>query len=167
MHAKGRDSACEERPFGVPGPALPRYGISVWEGDRMIGIIVMTHGSFSTGAVDACELVTGPVTQAATLSLRREDNVDDFGVEFQQALDKVDTGEGVLVLCDILGGSPCNVAAMALREREGLQVLTGLNLPMLLEALMTREQVASVEELAKNCLAAANEGVKHVNELLG
>lgn len=133
----------------------------------MIGIVVMTHGSFSGGVVDACEVVTGPVTQTETLSLRREDNVDDFRAAFGRAVEKVDAGDGVLVLTDILGGSPCNVAAMALRERGDLQVLTGLSLPMLLEALMGREQASSVEELAKGCRAAALEGVKRVNELLG
>lgn len=133
----------------------------------MIGIIVMTHGSFSEGVVNACEVVTGPVARAETLSLHREDNVDDFRAAFEQAVEKVDTGDGVLVMCDILGGSPCNVSAMALRERDDLQVLVGLNLPMLLEAVMTRDQVSSVEELAKNCQAAANDGVKRVNEILG
>ena len=81
----------------------------------MVGIIVVTHGTLSEGIVDAAELITGPVTQVETLSLRREDNVNDLNAAFLAALDRVDTGDGVLVLADLLGGSPCNVASMNLR----------------------------------------------------
>lgn len=95
----------------------------------MVGIIVMTHGTLSEGIVDAAELITGPVTQVETLSLRREDNVNDLNAAFLAALDRVDTGDGVLVLADLLGGSPCNVASMNLRERS-YRVLSGVNLPM-------------------------------------
>ena len=60
----------------------------------MVGIIVMTHGTLSEGNVDAAELITGPVTQVETLSLRREDNVNDLNAAFLAALDRVDTGDG-------------------------------------------------------------------------
>lgn len=133
----------------------------------MVGIIVMTHGSLSQGIVDACELICGPSQQVETLSLRREDNVDDLARNFRDALGRMDAGEGVLVLCDLMGGSPCNVASMALRETKSFQLVSGVNLPMMLEAIMTREQGVSVEELAASCRSAAAEGVKHINELLG
>lgn len=132
----------------------------------MVGIIVMTHGSFSEGIVDAVELITGPVAQVETLSLRREDNVDDLNAAFIAALERVDTGDGVLVLADLLGGSPCNVASMNLRERS-YQVLSGANLPMLIEALSSRETTSSLEGLAAACAEAAMQGVKNINQLLG
>lgn len=132
----------------------------------MVGIIVMTHGSFSEGIVDAAELITGPVAQVETLSLRREDNVDDLNAAFIAALERVDTGDGVLVLADLLGGSPCNVASMNLRERS-YQVLSGANLPMLIEALSSRETTSSLEGLAAACAEAAMQGVKNINQLLG
>lgn len=132
----------------------------------MVGIIVMTHGSFSEGIVDAAELITGPVAQVETLSLRREDNVDDLNAAFIAALERVDTGDGVLVLADLLGGSPCNVASMNLRKRS-YQVLSGANLPMLIEALSSRETTSSLEGLAAACAEAAMQGVKNINQLLG
>lgn len=132
----------------------------------MVGIIVMTHGSFSQGIVDACELICGPAQQVETLSLRREDNVDDLAKNFREAVARMDTGDGVLVLCDLMGGSPCNVSSMALREMGSFQLVSGVNLPMMLEAIMTRDTGASVEELAAACKTAAVEGVKHINELL-
>lgn len=133
----------------------------------MVGIIVMTHGALSEGIVDASELICGPARQVETLSLRREDNIDNLNVAFKEALGRVDTGDGVLVLVDLLGGSPSNVASMNLRENPSFQLVTGVNLPMLIEALMSREQGATPAELAASVREAACEGVKHVNELLG
>lgn len=132
----------------------------------MVGIIVMTHGTLSEGIVDAAELITGPVTQVETLSLRREDNVNDLNAAFLAALDRVDTGDGVLVLADLLGGSPCNVASMNLRERS-YRVLSGVNLPMFIEALSSRDSAASAEELQAACQEAGAQGVKNINQLLG
>lgn len=132
----------------------------------MVGIIVMTHGTLSEGIVDAAELITGPVTQVETLSLRREDNVNDLNAAFLAALDRVDTGDGVLVLADLLGGSPCNVASMNLRERS-YRVLSGVNLPMFIEALSSRDSAGSVEELQAACQEAGAQGVKNINQLLG
>lgn len=132
----------------------------------MVGIIVMTHGTLSEGIVDAAELITGPVTQVETLSLRREDNVNDLNAAFLAALDRVDTGDGVLVLADLLGGSPCNVASMNLREKS-YRVLSGVNLPMFIEALSSRDSAGSVEELQAACQEAGAQGVKNINQLLG
>ena len=131
----------------------------------MVGIIVMTHGTLSEGIVDAAELITGPVTQVETLSLRREDNVNDLNAAFLAALDRVDTGVGVLVLADLLGGSPCNVASMNLRERS-YRVLSGVNLPMFIEALSSRDSAGSAE-LQAACQEAGAQGVKNINQLLG
>lgn len=133
----------------------------------MVGIIVMTHGSLSQGIVDASELICGPSPQIETLSLRREDNVDDLAKNFAEAVARMDTGEGVLVLVDLMGGSPCNVASMALREAKNFHLVCGVNLPMLLEAIMTRDSGATVEELAQTCRTAGTEGVRYINELLG
>ena len=132
----------------------------------MVGIIVMTHGALSEGIVDAAELITGPVTQVETLSLRREDNVNDLNAAFLAALERVDTGDGVLVLADLLGGSPCNVASMNLRDKS-YQVLSGVNLPMFIEALSSRDTAGSAEELMASCREAAVQGVKNINQLLG
>ncbi len=141
------------------GGQAPREG-------HMVGIIVMTHGALAQGIVDAAELITGPAHQVQTLSLRREDNVNDLNDAFVAALEQVDTGDGVLVLTDLMGGSPCNVASMNLRDKD-YQLLTGVNLPMFIEALASREDGCSAADLAKACRDSATDGVKHINELLG
>ena len=65
-----------------------------------------------------------------------------------------------------MGGSPCNVASMNLRDKD-YQLLTGVNLPMFIEALASREDGCSAADLAKACRDSATDGVKHINELLG
>ena len=132
----------------------------------MVGIIVMTHGALAQGIVDAAELITGPAHQVQTLSLRREDNVNDLNDAFVAALEQVDTGDGVLVLTALMGGSPCNVASMNLRDKD-YQLLCGVNLPMFIEALASREDGCALTDLAKTCRDSATDGVKHINELLG
>lgn len=132
----------------------------------MVGIIVMTHGTLAEGLVDAAQLIMGPAEQVKTLSLKREDNVDDLDAAFKATLESVDTGDGVLVLADLFGGSPCNVASMNLREGNRYELVSGANLPMLIEAIMSREGASSASELASICRDAAVAGVKHVNELL-
>lgn len=132
----------------------------------MVGIVVMTHGDLADGLLSASEVIMGPAQQVRTLSLRREGNVDELTAEFGRALEEVDTGDGVLVLADLFGGSPCNVASMGLRNARTYHLVSGVNLPMLIEALNSRDEGLGPEELAQRCLESAHAGMRHVNELL-
>ena len=132
----------------------------------MVGIVVMTHGGLAEGLVSASEVIMGPAQQVKTLALRREGNVDELAAEFAAALDEVDTGDGALVLCDLFGGSPCNVASMGLRTARNYHLVAGANLPMLIEAINSRDEGLDAEALAKRCVETANEGIRHINELL-
>lgn len=132
----------------------------------MVGIVVMSHGDLADGIVSASEVIMGPATQVATLSLKREGNVDELARAFDAALDEVDTGDGVLVLCDLFGGSPCNVASMGLRTERNYHLVSGANLPMLIEAINSRDEGLDPQELAKRCAGSAHEGIRHINELL-
>lgn len=132
----------------------------------MVGIVVMSHGDLADGIVSAGEVIMGPATQVATLSLRREGNVDELTRAFEAALDEVDAGDGVLVLCDLFGGSPCNVASMGLRTERNYHLVSGANLPMLIEAINSRDEGLDPRELARRCIDSAHEGIRHINELL-
>lgn len=132
----------------------------------MVGIVVMTHGDLAEGLVSASEVIMGPATQVRTLSLRREGNVDELAAEFERAVDEVNTGDGTLVLCDLFGGSPCNVASVGLRGEGRYQLIAGVNLPMLIEALNSRDEGVGPEELARRCVETAQGGIRYVNELL-
>ena len=132
----------------------------------MIGIVVMSHGGLAEGLVSASEVIMGPAEQVCTLSLRREGNVDELSREFDRALAEVDTGDGALVLCDLFGGSPCNVASLGLRTAHNYQLVSGASLPMLIEAINSRDEGLDAHALAQRCIEAAHGGIRHVNELL-
>lgn len=132
----------------------------------MVGIVIMSHGSLSTGIVEAAEVILGPIEQIATVSLKPGEGIEELNADFIAALERADTGDGVLVLTDLIGGSPCNVASMSLAEKP-YQLLSGFNLPMLIEILSSRDQVSSAEELAAVGLQSGSDGIRNVNELLG
>lgn len=132
----------------------------------MVGIVVMSHGGLADGLVSASEVIMGPASQVATLSLRREGNVDELAHAFDAALDEVDAGDGVLVLCDLFGGSPCNVASMGLRTERNYHLVSGASLPMLIEAINSRDEGLDPRGLAERCIESAHGGIRHINELL-
>lgn len=132
----------------------------------MIGIVVMSHGGLAEGLVSASEVIMGPAQQVRTLSLRREGSVDELSNDFERVVNEVDTGDGVIVLCDLFGGSPCNVASMGLRSARNYHLVSGANLPMLIEAINSRDEGLSPAALAQRCVESSHEGIRHVNELL-
>lgn len=131
----------------------------------LIGIIVMTHGNFSSELVKSCELIAGPAEKVATLTLNRDDNIESLNEKFVQKLEELDEGDGILVLTDLLGGSPSNVASFNLKKGRKYESLTGVNLPMLLEAMVNRDN-NSLEDLVHLCMEAGISGIKHINEML-
>ena len=132
----------------------------------MIGIVVMSHGGLAEGLVSASEVIMGPAQQVRTLSLRREGSVDELSSDFERVVNEVDTGDGVIVLCDLFGGSPCNVASMGLRSARNYHLVSGANLPMLIEAINSRDEGLSPAALAQRCVESSHEGIRHINELL-
>lgn len=131
----------------------------------MIGIIVMTHGSFSEEIIKSCELIAGPAERTVALKLNRNDNIEDLNRNFVEKLSELDDGDGVLVLADLLGGSPSNVVGLNLKKGGRFHALTGVNLPMLLEALINREG-KTLEELTEVCIEAGKTGINHINKVL-
>lgn len=120
----------------------------------MIGILVVSHGSLAAGLLDAAALFFGKQPQLSALMLRDGDDAQDFRCRMEKAVAELDCGDGVLILADLFGGTPCN-CAMALQSAS-VQVVAGVNLPMLMEALSLRDAAPiSTQEIA----AAARDGV--------
>ena len=131
----------------------------------MIGILLATHGSFGEGIMESAEMVMGHSEKLKTIKLLQDDDVTEFRERLVSCLDELDDGDGVLVMLDILGGSPYNVAAASIPGHH-VECLTGLNLPMLLEAVDSRER-CSLKELAEESAQAAKNGVIDVKDYLG
>lgn len=120
----------------------------------MTGILLAGHGGFASGLLDASTLFFGTQPQLAALELHSGDDVQAFRVQMAEQVARLDCGDGCLILTDLFGGTPCN-CAMALRSGR-VKVLAGANLPMLMEALSSREmQPINAAALAQ----AARDGI--------
>src|SRR5574343_23005 len=106
----------------------------------MIGILLITHGSYGEALVqNACHVLNKRPVQLAQLGIAAQDDPLDLLPLAQNMLRLVDTGDGALVLTDIFGASPANLA-MKLLEAGRIEGLSGVNLPMLLRAIVYREK---------------------------
>jgi len=105
----------------------------------MIGVVVVTHGQLATELVNAAETIVGDLPHFTAVSIGWHDDTLDAREEIAQAIGRV-SGEahGVLILTDMFGGTPANLAMTFLGEQQ-VEVITGVNLPMLIKIANTRE----------------------------
>ena len=132
----------------------------------MIGIVLMSHGKMADGMLDSCKLFFGEeIPQILSVCLLPENSPEDFDKKIELAISKVDSGDGVLILCDLLGGTPCNRCACILNDR--IQVIAGVNLSILLEFLATRDSLKDISELdIETLIFAGTSGLVSLNNLL-
>jgi PTS system mannose-specific IIA component len=97
----------------------------------MIGVVVVTHGQLATELVNAAETIVGQLPQFTAVSIGWHEDTDDARAEIAQAIGRVQQDDGVLILTDMFGGTPANLAMTFLGDR--VEVITGVNLPMLIK----------------------------------
>ena len=128
----------------------------------MIGLVLATHGSLGEALIASMDVILGEQAQVEPLSLQVEDDIDAATRGLNEAVEKVDIGDGVLILTDMLGGTPSNLS-LSLLSRPGIEVISGVNLPMLLKATQTRQQyglkdtAVRVKEHARGSIIMASE----------
>lgn len=131
----------------------------------MIGLVLVTHGSLATEFVVAMEHVVGPQQQIATICIGPEDDMEVRRADIASAVERVNDGSGVILLTDLFGGTPSNLAISLLKAGE-IEVIAGINLPMLIRLESARKAMS-----VKQAVAAAREaGTKYISvasELLG
>ena len=110
----------------------------------MVGLLVVTHGRFSRELIKSIELIIGHQKTVEALTLEEGDDVNKLREEVEKKTEELDQGEGVLVLVDLLGGSPWNVSSIC-TKKEAVECVAGLNMPMLLEAIESRETCAGIK----------------------
>jgi len=113
----------------------------------VIGVVVVTHGQLAAELVNAAETIVGDLPRFAAVSIGWHDTVELARDEIAQAVARVDAGHGVIVLTDMFGGTPSNLAITFLNDGR-IEVVTGVNLPMLLKLAGARE-VTDLRELAR------------------
>src|SRR5512135_1241458 len=112
----------------------------------MVGLVIVAHGNLGTELLKVAEVIVGPMEKAEVVSIGSVVDVDTAGVEIGAAIKRVQGGRGVLVFTDMFGGTPANLS-LAFLDEDNVEVLTGVNLPMLIKFANHRKD-KDVRELA-------------------
>lgn len=128
------------------------------------GIIMVTHVDYGQALLRAAECITGPVQDCTCIQVDATLEVEDTVSRLREAVDLLNKGLGVMVLTDMFGGTPTNLSLALLGSRQDVEVLTGVNLPMLLRVLANRSLPLS--ELADLALDAGREGIIAAGKVL-
>jgi len=124
----------------------------------MIGLVLVTHGRLADEFVAAMQHVVGPQEQIKAISIGAEDDIEQRRRDIVEAVDATDNGAGVIILTDMFGGTPSNLAISTL-ERPGLEVIAGVNLPMLIKLAGVRVD----DDLQHAVVEAQEAGKKYIN----
>ena len=106
----------------------------------MIGVVIVTHGKLAEAFMAVTEHVVGKQSQMAAIGIEPEDDGDNARELILKAIKAVDTGKGVVILTDMFGGTPSNLAISVMRE-QGVEVIAGVNLPMMIKLASVRGKV--------------------------
>ncbi len=134
----------------------------------MIGIVVVTHGQLARELVAAAEMITGEdIPNATSVSIGWHDAPDDAQRAIVTAVERVSGNEGAVILTDMFGGTPSNLALSLLNEGQ-VEVVTGVNLPMLIRLVSIREEEqVGPADAARAALFQGKENIYLASELLG
>jgi mannose PTS system EIIA component len=124
----------------------------------MIGLVLVTHGRLAEEFVHALEHVVGRQEHLVAVSIGPDDKMETRRADIAKAVKSVDSGEGVIILTDMFGGTPSNLA-ISLLEEGRVEVVAGLNLPMLVKLVRVRKD----SNLHKAAAAAQDAGRKYIN----
>lgn len=124
----------------------------------MIGLVLVTHGRLAAEFLAALEHVVGPQERTRAVCIGADDDIEARRAEIVTAIREVDDGTGVVVLTDMFGGTPSNLAISTM-DRKGVEVIAGVNLPMLIKLASVRQ----AEPLGVAVVAAQEAGRKYIN----
>jgi PTS system mannose-specific IIA component len=134
------------------------------EGAFMIGIVLAAHGPLPGALLESSSMILGELPQVATVSLMPGDSLEGLLERLQTAVNEVNTGEGVLILLDMFGGTPANAAMILTQQMQNVQAVTGINLPMVLETFMERMSTDRLELLTATAYSAGHVGIVNLVE---
>jgi PTS system mannose-specific IIA component len=124
----------------------------------MIGMVLVTHGRLAAEFISALEHVVGPQTNIAAICIGPEDDMEQRRQDILDSIAKVDAGRGVVLLTDMFGGTPSNLA-ISVMEKARIEVIAGINLPMLIKLASLRQ----TETLGAAVTGAQEAGRKYIN----
>jgi PTS system mannose-specific IIA component len=130
----------------------------------MLGLLVVSHGRLAEELVNAVRTIVGPVDGLEAVSIGWNDEVEESSRRIVEAVRRVDCGQGVLLFTDMFGGTPTNLA-LSLHEQGKIEIVTGVNLPMLIKFANLREQL-ELHEAAERIARQGREAIHVASHFL-
>lgn len=130
----------------------------------MIGLVIATHANLGSEILLATEMIIGTLSQAKAVGIRKEDSVEEIRAAVAGAIDAVSDNQGVIIMTDMFGGTPSNIS-LAFLEPDRVEVLTGVNLPMVLKFFNSQEGL-SLAELALLLQSYGQQGITLPSQFL-
>ena len=127
----------------------------------MIALIVSTHGKFSDELIKSAEMIFGSQANVGAVTFKPGEGTDDLLDKYNTLINELDCTDGVLFLVDLFGGSPFNAASILALKNDNMEVVSGVNLPMLLEVFGSRD-FSSLSELVEIAQNAGKDAVKQL-----
>jgi PTS system mannose-specific IIA component len=131
----------------------------------MIGTLILTHGGAAGELLAAAQKIAGPLPEMEALGLDWNEPVEKLKAEVSAAVERLDHGQGVLILTDMFGSTPCNVASSFLSEGR-VEILSGVNLPMVMRLACQPRQEGNLKELARWLQAKTQKSVCLASDML-
>ena len=131
----------------------------------MIGALVVSHGQLAQELVAAAEMIVGEIRHIQAVSIGWHDDVNDARKEIEKRIAEVDTGAGVVILTDMFGGTPSNIA-FAFHERGKVDVVTGVNLPMILKIANQKKEGETLESLTRAVLEQGRSSIAIASDFI-
>ena len=130
----------------------------------MVGAVVVTHGQLARELVISAEMIAGDIPHVTSVSVGWHDDPSIIHQEIEKAIQKVEKGQGVLLLTDMFGGTPSNVALTFL-EKNRVEIISGVNLPMILK-LSEQKEGADLQSVAQAVFAQGKKNITLASEVL-
>ena len=131
----------------------------------MIGMVLVTHGALAHEFKSALEHVVGPQERCETIAIGPDDNMENRRNDILKAIDDADDGAGVIILTDMFGGTPSNLAISVMQNRT-VEVIAGVNLPMLVKLARIRSDMP-IKEAVNMAQEAGRKYINVANSILG
>ncbi|MDT8718965.1 PTS mannose transporter subunit IID [Clostridium sp. 19966] len=131
----------------------------------MVALIIGTHGRASEEILKSAEMIFGKQENVATVTFETGEGTDDLIRKYNEKLNELDTSSGVIFMVDLFGGSPFNAASAIAAKQDDMDVVTGVNIPMILETFVSRESM-DVKNLINLSKEAAAASIKTLKEML-
>lgn len=131
----------------------------------MTGVVIATHGNLAIELLQTAKFIAGELPSITALTINPSESIDDMQKAIRKAIKEVDQGNGVLILTDMFGGTPANMTLPFL-DKDKVEVITGVNLPMLIKLAQNRMEEKSLENIASEVVEYSRKSINQATAIL-